>query len=245
MAKPKKRRRRAPKKNEKPTAVARLETDIGLLYPKLIRRYRDCVTKRSDLKGQMDMFTSLGGVEHESSNVSSEIEQLDQRIRQFHRDLVSVGYQLKQTLDKAGVDADLITRLELRGWLDHSLLEDLCVRLDEWRRKQKTKQHGPKQETRGDKPVLTIHVADMTATFRGNQCKFDPSPQWKALKRLARHPGSTVNMSAPQATRLRKILKPKLEAVAKEIYCEHKGRYAIRTSDLEVRVIEPPQKIEN
>lgn len=133
----KKRRRRAPTKNEKPTGVLRIETDLGLIYVKLIVRYRDCVAKRSNLKDQMDMLTSMGGVEQESSNVSSEIEQLDQEIHQLKLSLVDIGGSLKQKLYETDVDAGLIKRLELRGWLDDSLYEDLCVRLDEWRCKKR------------------------------------------------------------------------------------------------------------
>lgn len=104
---------------------------------------------------------------------------------------------------------------------------------------------GDAKEAGDDKPVLTIHVTDLTATFRGKQHRFDQSRQWEALKKLARHPGSTVRMTATQATRLRQMLEPELEDVAKAIYCQHQGRYAIRTSDLLVKVIEPPQPLEN
>lgn len=99
-------------------------------------------------------------------------------------------------------------------------------------------------EPHSEKPVLTIHVADLTATLGANQRKFDQSRQWEALKKLAQRPGSAVAMSAAQASRLRKMLQPDLEVVAEAIYCVHAGRYAIRTSNLLVKVIDP-QVVEN
>lgn len=102
-----------------------------------------------------------------------------------------------------------------------------------------------KPKARGDKPTLTIHIADMTATLGTVQYRFDQTPQWDAMKKMAHLPGCTVRITAAQATRLRKLLRSTLPDVAKAIYCQHKGRYAIRTSDFLVDVIEPVQPPEN
>lgn len=100
-------------------------------------------------------------------------------------------------------------------------------------------------ESHSDKPVLTIHLTDMTATFKGKQYQFDQSQQWTALQKMARWPASPVKMTAVQATRLRQMLSsigvPNLKKV---IHKAGEDRYAMRTSDFRVE-IEPPPSPEN
>lgn len=100
-------------------------------------------------------------------------------------------------------------------------------------------------EAGDDKSVLTIHVADLTATYLCNQCRFDQCREWEDLKKLAHRPGCAVKISPVRASRLRTLLEPKLPAVAEAIYCVRGDRYAIRTTDLSVKVIEPAQAVEN
>ena len=184
----KKRRRQAPKEKEKPTAVLHLETDLGLIYVKLIIRYRDCMTERSDLQDQIDTFGLLGGVERESSNVGSEIEQLDQKMHQLELSLVDIGGKLKTDLYKAGVEADLIKRLELRGWLDDSLYEDLCVRLDEWRCK-KSDRTGVNESPLMADPIANHKLARLA--------KLDPTWVSKQIKQALEDAGKARTKVEP------------------------------------------------
>ena len=248
----KKRRRKTPKKGEAPGAVLRFDPDIGVTYIKLIVRYRDCMTERSDLKDQMDMFASMGGVEHESSNVSSEIEQVDQEIHQLKLSLVDIGGRLKQELYEADIDADLIKRAELRGWLDHSLDEDLCVLLDKWRHKQERKQDGPAQETtdvattkRDDKDAaLIVDAGRFRITFNGHTCNFKASNTFDLMKNLAKRPGVPVLAeSKAVVARLRTRLREDdaLAPIAKAIVSKRDHLYMIDPEAIGgVKLVEVP-----
>ncbi len=248
----KKRRRKAPNE-KKPTAVLRFDPDIGVTYVKLIVRYRDRVAKRSDLKDQMDMFASMGGVEHESSNVGSEIEQLDQEIHQLKLSLVDVGGRLKQESYEADIDTDLIKRAELRGWLDLSLDEDLCMRLDEWRCARKRKQAGSAQETtevattkRDDEhAALVVDAGKFQITYDGHTCDFKASNMFELMKNLARRPGVPI-LAEDKAvvsrlrTRLRKV--EALTPIAKAIVSKRDRLYMLDPDTIGgVKLIEAPE----